>query len=77
MYGYVRNGKKHYGNIKGIERVHIMSDGAPLCGVPVFLFKTENKNGKPVCGSCKTHIKKKEKAERLQAAIQRSQELFP
>ncbi len=76
MYGYVRNGKAHYGNIKAIDRVHVINDGAPLCGVSVHLILTEHRNGKPICGGCKSQIKREAKAQRLQAAIQRSQELF-
>jgi hypothetical protein len=42
----------------------------------VHLTLTEHRNGKPICGGCKSQIKRNAKAERLQAAIQRSQELF-
>jgi len=76
MYGYVRNGKMLHNNIKAIDRVHIINDGAPLCGVSVHLFLTEHRNGKPICGGCRAQIKKNETAARLQAEIQRSQELF-
>ncbi len=76
MYGYVRNGKPHYGNVKAIDRVHVINDGAPLCGVSAHLTLTEHRNGKPICGGCKLQIKREAKAKRLQAEIQRSQELF-
>ena len=76
MYGYVRNGKLLYNHVKAIDRVHVMRDGEPICGVQVHLTLTEHKNGKPVCGSCRTQMRKEAKAERLQAAVKRSQELF-
>jgi ribosomal protein L37AE/L43A len=76
MYGYIRNGKKLSTGLKNIERLHVMRDGSPLCGVLKHLLVTEHKSGIPICRSCQTHLKKEAKAERLQAAIQRSQELF-
>ena len=76
MYGYIRNGKKLSTGLKNIERLHVMRDGSPLCGVLKKLLVTEHKNGIPICRSCQTHLKKQAKVERALAAIQRSKDLF-
>ena len=76
MYGYIRNGKKLSTGLKNIERLHVMRDGSPLCGVLKQVLVTEHKSGIPICRNCQTHLKKEARVERLQAAIQRSQELF-
>lgn len=76
MYGYTRNGQMLHNGVKAIDRVHVMRDGSPLCGVSVDLRLTDYKMGKPICGGCRSQMKEEAKAERLQAATKRSQELF-
>jgi hypothetical protein len=76
MYGYQRTGSKLFTGDKAIQRVHVLHDGVPLCGVPVDLITTDYKMGKPICRNCQRHVKKNEKLERLQDAVGRSQELF-
>jgi len=76
MYGYRKNGDMLYTGQKAIERVHLLNDGVPLCGIAVSLFVTDYKMGKPVCGNCRSQVKRQKKMDRLQDQIQRSKELF-
>ena len=76
MYGYRKNGERLYTGEKAIERVHLLNDGVPLCEVSVILCVVDYKMGKPVCGACRSQIKRNKKLERLQDQIKRSQELF-
>lgn len=81
MYGYYRTGGIVRG-VKSIVFMHLVDESGayPLCGNKRELSLSEFTLGKPICRGCvsvdKRAKRKKEKAERLFQAIERSASMF-
>ena len=81
MYGYYRTGKLCRGK-KSIVFMHLVDESGvrTLCGNERELTLSEFTLGKPICKGCasvdRRAKRKKEKAERLFLAIERSASLF-